>query len=402
MRPTQTATQNRLGLLQGLLILAVVTALVSFIGAAVDTSRFYQVYLFSFVLWAELAIGCLGLVMLNHLVKGRWFYAVQRFAEAGARTLPLLAIFFIPVIAGLGDIYPGWVDEAARSDLSGGKVWMLQPTFFVVRTFIYIAGFSILAYGMTRISYQRDRADSVSQENIDHARNFAALGMVIYVLLVTLCAFDWTMSLLPKWFSTAYGWLVLSRMGLITMSFVVLMLPFFWNQNPLDEYVDEGIFTDIGNLLFVTLLVWVYMTGLQFLVTWQGNVTYYVLWYDIHTAGNWETFVMIFAAVHALILLVLMAPGTKRSRIIVLTAAGLLFILRIFEMAWYVMPTYYDSLTFSIFDVFPVVALGALWLAATLWLLSRESLAPKFHRALAGDSHAHSAAGAGGEAHEGA
>ena len=54
------------------------------------------------------ALGSLALVMLHHLTGGAWGLAVRRLLEASLRTLPLLALLFLPICARPArDLYPG-------------------------------------------------------------------------------------------------------------------------------------------------------------------------------------------------------------------------------------------------------------------------------------------------------
>ena len=47
-------------------------------------SAFFQSYLYAYVFWTGLALGCFGLLMLQHLVGGAWGAGIQRPLEAGA------------------------------------------------------------------------------------------------------------------------------------------------------------------------------------------------------------------------------------------------------------------------------------------------------------------------------
>jgi len=75
---------------------------------------FYRSYLFAYLFWIGLTMGCLGIVMLHHLMGGEWGICVRRFAEAGAMVMPLMLILFIPIALGLRHLYP-WArpDEVA-------------------------------------------------------------------------------------------------------------------------------------------------------------------------------------------------------------------------------------------------------------------------------------------------
>ena len=65
-----------------------------------DRAQFFHSYLFAFTFWAGIAIGSLALLMLQHLTGGGWGLVIRRVLEASTRTLPLMALLFVPIIAG--------------------------------------------------------------------------------------------------------------------------------------------------------------------------------------------------------------------------------------------------------------------------------------------------------------
>src|SRR5436190_15061626 len=74
-------------------------------GLLFSREQFFRSYLWAFLFWFGIAMGCLPLLMLYHLVGGAWGFTVRRIVESGTRTLPILAIFFLPIIFGLPQLY---------------------------------------------------------------------------------------------------------------------------------------------------------------------------------------------------------------------------------------------------------------------------------------------------------
>src|SRR3954453_190763 len=70
--------------------------------------EFYRGYLLGYMDWLGVALGSMAIVMIRHLTGGGWGTVIRRVLGAAMRTLPILAILFIPlVIAGLQhQIYP--------------------------------------------------------------------------------------------------------------------------------------------------------------------------------------------------------------------------------------------------------------------------------------------------------
>jgi hypothetical protein len=85
----------------GLVGMLISTALLFVTGS----QAFFQSYLTAYILPSGLAIGCLALLMIQHVSGGYWGYVVRRPCEAGARTLPFVALMFVPLFLGLTDVY---------------------------------------------------------------------------------------------------------------------------------------------------------------------------------------------------------------------------------------------------------------------------------------------------------
>src|ERR1700694_1607529 len=122
------------------LIAGIIGALLSVVGAFIDHRGFFRAYLPSYIFWFDIAAGALTLQMLQYITGGEWGILIRRPLGAAGRTLPMLAVLFIPVVLGLNDIYP-WTDSSlVQHDivLQRKQRW-LNPTWFTIRTVIYFA-----------------------------------------------------------------------------------------------------------------------------------------------------------------------------------------------------------------------------------------------------------------------
>ena len=86
---------QRASLWAGLVVLALFG-----IGAVFNTRQFFISYLFAYLFWLGLSLGCLCVAMIHHLTGGRWGDVTRRFLEAGYLTLPLMAVLFVPMFLG--------------------------------------------------------------------------------------------------------------------------------------------------------------------------------------------------------------------------------------------------------------------------------------------------------------
>src|SRR5438270_9151244 len=61
----------------------------------------FRSYLAAFVFCTGIAVGSLAWVALGHMTGGAWALTSRRLFEAATRTLPLCALFFVPVVVAL-------------------------------------------------------------------------------------------------------------------------------------------------------------------------------------------------------------------------------------------------------------------------------------------------------------
>src|SRR5262249_20717000 len=88
------------------------------VGALIDPAGFFEGYLVGFNFWLAIALGSMAIWMIHNLTGGRWGMVIRRWLEAASRTLPLMAVAFVPVALGVNYLYI-W---AAPPPLSAGSV----------------------------------------------------------------------------------------------------------------------------------------------------------------------------------------------------------------------------------------------------------------------------------------
>ena len=79
----------------------------------VGPDRFFQAYLVAYLFWLGVALGSMALLMIQHLSGGAWGVVIRRLLEAAARTLPVMAVLFVPII--LGHARPLSLDACRRA-----------------------------------------------------------------------------------------------------------------------------------------------------------------------------------------------------------------------------------------------------------------------------------------------
>src|SRR4249920_373767 len=87
------------------LVVGALAAVLSAIGLVSNPAQFYRSYLVAFVFVLGVSLGSLAISMLHHMSGGAWGLVIRRILEASSRTLPLVALFAIPLLFGLKHLY---------------------------------------------------------------------------------------------------------------------------------------------------------------------------------------------------------------------------------------------------------------------------------------------------------
>ena len=61
--------------------------------------RFFQAYLVAYIFWIGIVLGSMALLMVQHLSGGAWGVVIRRPLEAAVRTMPIMAVLFMPIVA---------------------------------------------------------------------------------------------------------------------------------------------------------------------------------------------------------------------------------------------------------------------------------------------------------------
>ncbi|MGH9723850.1 MAG: hypothetical protein ACRD41_02170, partial [Candidatus Acidiferrales bacterium] len=255
---SQDTLQARLGRLQrGFLSCGVLTLLLCLLFGSRNPWQGYHSYLFAYVFWMAIPLGCLAVLMVHHMTGGWWGLPIRRLLEAGTRTMLLMTLLFVPILVGLSRIYP-WTNPAYLvNDRVGHFKWAyLHPGPFTVRAVIYFAILLSLVFTLNKWSREQDRTGDPALA--DRMNVLSGPGLVLWSLIVTGAAFDWVMSLEPRWFSTIYGMVFIVVECLVALSFVLFLLRMLSDYEPLKDCVKPKDYVDLGNLVLTFVMLWAY------------------------------------------------------------------------------------------------------------------------------------------------
>lgn len=346
-------------------------------GALIFPPSFFRAYLSAYIFWVGIPVGCLALLMLHHLVGGRWGFMIQRILEAAIQTLPLMALLFIPLFFGLPDLYPWARTEVVAADpLLQQKAAFLNVPFFIARAVVYFAVWIVLGRLLVTWSLQQDRtADDTLTLRL---QRLSGPGLALYGLTVSFAAIDWMMSLEPKWYSTIFGMMFMVSFGLAALAMAILATRFLETEKPLAHVASPDRWHDLGNLLLALVMFWAYLSFSQFLLIWSENLTEEIPWYLHRIGGGWEwVAIALILFQFGLPFVLLLSRTTKRNSQILATVAGAILFMHWLDTIWMIAPSFYPAgFHLHWLDIAAPVAIGGLWLAAFIGHLEARSLLP--------------------------
>jgi hypothetical protein len=362
---------------QRLLVIAAVALAACLLGAFFNPTQFFRSYLVAYVYWLGLGLGSLAIVMTYHLTGGGWGVAIRRVLEAATRTIPLLAVLFVPLLLGMKRLYP-WADAARvlGDPVLQHKAGYLNVPFFVGRAAVCFASWLVLARLLNLWSDQQDGARTSGPT--DRLRRLSAGGLVLWGFTVSFAAIDWVMSLEPHWFSTIYGMVFMGSQLLGALAFSVVLIALQADRQPMRQVLSPARLNDLGNLLLMAVMLWAYLSFSQLLLIWSGNLPEEIPWYLRRMVGGWQVVAVVLAVFYfAVPFALLLSRQTKRRLKILATVAGTIVIVRLLEVFYLVAPGFTDGrLRVHWMDVAAMIGLGGAWLAMFSRQLGRRSQLP--------------------------
>jgi hypothetical protein len=386
--------------------------------AVISPSHALRAYLVAFNYWLGIALGCLVLLMLQHLTGGIWGLVLRRIFESGARTLGLLALLFLPLLLGLLPLPilplrsqpnsywwdfllqpPLLYDWAGSSDPKVlEKSWYLNVPFFLGRAAGYFIIWIVIAFFLYAWSVAQDRGSFDDRR----FRLLSGPGLVLYGGTITFASVDWVMSLEPHWNSTIYPVIFAVGQILQAMAFSIIVLIAIssgergqlWPRyrdadtartpSAFEKLLGPTRRRDLGNLLLAFVMLWAYTSFSQFLLIWSANLTEEIPWYLRRTRGGWQWLAWLLVAFQfSLPFLLLLSRDIKENPRRLAAVALLILVMRYLDIFWWIEPAFSDGVYFYfLVDLAAVVGLGGIWIWHFLNQLDKLPLLPLHEPAL--------------------
>jgi hypothetical protein len=336
------AKVNKIGwILTGIgLVLVILAYLID-----VKRSMFDNLLILMFL--ASIAIGSSILVGLEYIAGAVWSTPLRRVSEFLSATLPFMLILAVPFIFGLKILFP-WASASVveSSQRLMGKSPYLNAGFFWIR---FIVIFTVFYLFYRVFIYNSVKQDETKDQKLT-ARNlkFSAAFMPVSVILLSVFAIDWLMSLAPMWYSTIFGIYFITVVvlaGLAATTYAVVTL----NENGyFTPKLRKEHYYSLGALLFAFTNFWAYIAFSQFLLIWYANIPEETSWFIIRWTGDWKyiSVALIFVRFAVPYAALLSQPSKMNPKRLKFISLWILFA-HAFDLYWLIMPSYSNSVIFS-------------------------------------------------------
>jgi hypothetical protein len=364
------------------LVLLIVGVAALAIGLVVGlmAGTFFSAYLVAFMFWTGVSLGALALLVVNHMAGGSWGAVTRRPLEAMVSAIPLAALLFVPLLFGIGALYP-WSDAAylATHPTVDFKSGFLNTPWFIVRAVVYFAIWIAMAWFFLDGARRQDEPAADAALIAYRLRSRGGLGIVLYVLTVTFATIDWGMSLNPVWWSGIYGLIFMISQAITAMAMLILIMTALARRSAeVDALLTWKRLQDLGNFLLGFTMFWAYVNISQLIIQWTNNIVETNVFYVLRFYEQPWTGMGIYLAVagFALPFLLLFSRWVKRHRMALSLLAGWALVNQAVHVYWYLAPETGRLGLPGAADVLVFLGLGALWAAVVLRSFGSRSLIP--------------------------
>jgi hypothetical protein len=288
------------------------------LGLAIDTRTMLAAYLVVWIALSAIPIGAIAVLLTSWLVRGGWTADVRGPLTRAALTMPVAATLFIPVLAGMGALYP-WI--ADPGSLPAFKAAYLVPWLFVLRAIVYFVVLTILALWSAR-AYGDDAAMTRA----------ASVGLIVWSLVASFAGIDWMESVEPHFHSSIYGLIKIAFDLLAGFGFALIAAIAGRGSRRMSNASYSGV-------LLSVLLLWAYLHAMQYIIIGSGNLPDEVVWYQRRLDHAWGLALWgLYAAQFIVPFFMLLSARLRASTRALLWLASATLLLRLLEAAVLILP----------------------------------------------------------------
>lgn len=384
-----TASDNRLvvtpSMLRVPIVLCAIGAIALAAGLATDSERAWMNLLVDGFYVLSLGVTATFFIGAQRLAHSKWWSPIRRIPEAFSLLLPVAAVLMIALAFGFHKLYP-WTDPhspamAAENEIvHAGRFTYLSPPFTYARMIVFIAIWIGFALRMRQISLAGDASREAGNSAYTRLFRYSGVFVPLFAVTFALSAYDWIISLEPKWFSTMFsvyifGGSFVQTIAAIALATVILKRKQLWGKDA--ALVDMNVIRTLGTMMLAFSTFWGYTWVCQYLLIWYSNIPDEAVWYVQRSSGPWLPLLIAGFVVSWIIPFFTLLPIKSKSSLKVMTAMAVLILLgRWFDLYMQVMPSHWDSPRFGWMELgMAAGTAGLIWLVFVRGL-SRAPLIP--------------------------
>ena len=250
---------------------------------------FWAFYITNFVFWIGISHAGTLISAILRLANATWRRPVTRCAEVitvfalmiGAMFpvihlgRPWLAFWLIPYPSERG-IWPNfrspllWDFFAINTYFLGSTIFLLLPTipdFAVVRD--RAKGWRKKIYSLLALGW---RGTPQQWHRLETAMHIMAIAIIpVAVSVHSVVSFDFAMTPVPMWHSTIFAPYFVAGAIFSGIAALIVAMAILRKVLHLEEYLQPLHFSNLGKLLLMMSLLWLYFVFSERLTTWYGN-----------------------------------------------------------------------------------------------------------------------------------
>jgi hypothetical protein len=320
-------------------IIALIIGVIGVFGAQGDeahhiaSNRLWSNILINGFFFFGLSIIGTFFLSIQYAAEAAWATTLKRILEAVSSYVPMGGVVLILVFAA-GSLHfhhlYHWMDpevfdvDSPKYDaIIAAKEAYLNLPFFWFRTLLYLGVWTFFTHRFRKRSLLEDQEGGTNL-HFNNVRD-AAIFLVFFGYTSSTASWDWIMSIDTHWYSTLFGWYVLSGMWISSLVVVSLLIIYLQSIGKLKS-INANHMHDLGKWIFAISFLWTYLFFSQFMLIWYSNIpeetTYFIARITEYPILYWG----MFASNFLVPMLFLMDRDNKRNKTFVVVVGLIVLI----------------------------------------------------------------------------
>lgn len=308
--------------------------------------------LLTLTFWVAVIQGPLVVAAAADLAQGKWMNPIKKDLLAFYPLILFIAFLFL-ILSFQMNIY--------RWTIQPGK-W-LNSEFFIARNFILL----LLSFICARL-YAWAAVKEAPRKGF-----FTVLYILSFIVVQSLVAFDWVMSLEYPWMSTMFAPIFFMESFFAGLAVTALLSVYFSRKYPEQSSSFTKVMRDSAQFMFGFALAWAGLYYGQFLVIWYGNIPWETSFFStrLDHSPYREMMYLIILMLFILPFLGLLGKKFKTNRLWVSVLAVIILLGILLERIFYILPV---TPIHFIYLVIEFIILSVIYL---LFFFNREQVVGK-------------------------